>query len=377
MLVDTATDWGRGILNGIHRYSRQNGPWHLFFDHRGLEPAVNLAPDWQGQGIIARIANGEIAWHLSQRKTPVVNVSAIQYKGPQFPRVNNDVEGVARLAVDYFRRRGFRAFAYLSFIGLEYVSRQRDAFVEAVQKTGGGSVAVHGVEIMPGFQSPDWNLNLEKLGAWLLTLPKPVALFTWSGGREIIHACQKVGLQMPQDVALLSGSDDELMCGLSPIPISGVKSASERIGYEAAAKLARLIGGSSRRPSTTLIAPLAVITRQSTDTLAIADAKMRAALHYIHGNLTGDLPVPKLAGIVGLSRSGLERRFRSLVGSAPADYISRLRLERVKSLLGETSLPISVVAEQAGFSSPEYMTTVFRRQMTVTPLHYRRTLLNG
>ncbi|MEN9842145.1 MAG: hypothetical protein RL376_1945 [Verrucomicrobiota bacterium] len=377
VLVDTATDWGRGILTGIHRYSQKHGPWHLFFDPRDQADAVHLAPDWDGDGIIARITHGEIARQLSLRQTPLINVSAIHYKGPQFPRVSNDVEGVARLAVDYFRQRGFRAFAYLSLRGLECVSRQRDAFVAAVEQTGGGSVAVHGISVMPGFHAPDWTLNLEKLGTWLLTLPKPVALFTWSGGREVIYACQKVGLRVPQDVALLSGSDDELVCSLSPVPISGVKADSERIGYEAATQLDALLGGDSRTESTTLIAPLSVITRQSTDTLAINDEKMRSAFHYIHNNLTKPMRISELARSVGLSRSGLERRFRTLVGCAPADYVARNRLERVKALLGETSHSIATVAERTGFSSPEYMTSVFRRRMRVSPLQYRRALRKG
>jgi LacI family transcriptional regulator len=373
VLVDTATTWGRGILSGIHNYSRQHGPWQLFFEPRGMEDTVSLPVAWQGEGVIARIGNPAAALNLSTAAVPVVNVSAIQCAGPQFPRVANDVEAVARLAVAYFRQRGFRHFAYLSLMGLEYVSRQRDAFVAAVAAEGCEST-VHAVTVSRGFHAPDWNLNLDNLAAWLLTLPKPVAVFTWSGGREIIHACQKAGLHVPQDVALLSGSDDELMCGLSPLPISGVQAASERIGHEAAALLDRQLRGANRSPTTTLIAPLGVVTRQSTDTLAITDAKMRAALNLIHGQIDRELPVDELARATGLSRSGLERRFRSLVGSAPADYIGRLRIERVKALLKDTTLPIAVVSEQAGFSSPEYMTTVFRRVMATTPLQYRRSV---
>ena len=374
MLVDTANDWGRGILKGIHRYTQSHEAWHLFFDPSGPGDPGKLAPEWEGQGIIARVVNTEAALQLAQRKIPVINVSSIQYEGPQFYRVHNDVEGVARLAADYFRQRGFRAFAYLSFMGLEYVRRQHDAFVAAVKNSGGGSIHVRSVALAPRFQAADWNLNLDKLGEWLLTLPKPVALLTWSGGQEIIHACQKVGLHVPQEVALLSGSDDELIGCLAPIPISGVKVASERIGYEAAAQLDRLLRGGSPKLGSTLIAPLGVVTRQSTDTLAINDPKMRSVLNHIHANPIKAFQVSDLVRLAGLSRSGLERRFRTLLGIAPADYIARQRVERVKTLLAETALSVAAVAEQAGFSSPEYMTTVFRKQMRVTPLQYRRTL---
>ena len=138
--------------------------------------------------------------------------------------------------------RGFKHFAYLSLRGLDYVARQREAFQASVAKAG-YDCAVRGVKVHDRFQSPDWNLKVENLAEWLKSLPKPVAILTWSGGREVIHACQQAGLRVPQEVALLSGSEDELLCECSPVPISGVQAACQKIGYEAADMLRRLMGG--------------------------------------------------------------------------------------------------------------------------------------
>lgn len=108
------------------------------------------------------------------------------------------------------------------------------------------------------------------------SLPKPVAILTWSGGREIIHACDAAGLRVPEEVAVLSGSDD-FLCELSRVPISAVQAACETIGSEAAALLQRLMSGDKAPARPKLIPPPQVVTRQSTDTLAITDPHLARA----------------------------------------------------------------------------------------------------
>ena len=185
LLVDTSTDWSRRVISGIIQYVRAHDFWHLYVESRGVEEHLELPRAWQGDGIIARISSERLARSLHARGLLVVNVSAIQLPDSvEFPRVHTDVADTAKVAVNYFLERGFKNFAYLSLLGLEYTARQQDAFIAAVEKTG-GQCAVYGVKTHDGAQTPDWNLRLEKLGEWLRSLPKPVAILTWSGGREV------------------------------------------------------------------------------------------------------------------------------------------------------------------------------------------------
>ena len=371
VLVDTASTWGRGIISGIHNYSRKQRGWQMFLEPRGVEEALLVPRGWCGEGIIARIGTPEMARRLRRQKLPVVNVSGIHLPGVEFPRVTNDVGEVARMAVHYFSDRGYKHFAYLSLCGLEYVVRQRDAFVSATAAAG-FDCTVHGIKSNSGSQAPDWNLKLDKLGRWLQSLPKPVAILTWSGGREVIHACEHAGLRVPEEVAILSGSEDELLCECSPIPISGVVAACEQIGYEAAALLDRLMRGRPAPKSPRVIPPLRVITRQSTDTTAISDRALIAALGFIRENAVRPILVDDVAAHSGVSRRVLERRFKETLRRSPTDQIAQDRLARVKAILLETDLPIHDVAQRCGFGSPEYMTCVFRTKLGITPLRYRR-----
>ncbi len=371
VLVDTSTTWGREVIRGIHQYSRQHGNWHLFLESRGSEEVMTLPGGWQGEGIIARVGTLDLARRLKRKRLPLVNVSGIQLHGPDIPCVANDVEAVAQLAVRYFLDRGFKHFAYLSLEGLEYVVRQRDAFVSTLAGMG-FKCAVRGVKAHTGFQSPHWNLKADQLAAWLTALPKPVALFTWGGGREVIHSCLQAGLRVPEEIAVLNGSEDELLGEFSPVPVSGVQASSRKIGFEAAALLDRLIQGKAPPTGPVLIPPVGVVTRQSTETMAIPDRALIAALSFIRENAGQPIQVGDVASRVGLSRRVLERRFLEILGRSPAAHIGKVRLDRVKALLAETDMPVSDVAEACGFCSPEYMTAVFRKELRTTPLRYRR-----
>ncbi len=371
VLVDTSTTWGRGIISGIHDYSKRRGNWQLFVEARGMEDFSLLPREWRGDGIIARIASQEMATQLRRRKIPVVNVSGIRLSGKSFPCVSNDGEAAARMAVDYFLGRGFRNFAYLSLRGLDYVTRQCDAYQQAVSEAD-HACSVRGVEAQAGFISPDWNLSEAGLCEWLSGLPKPVAVLVWGGGREVIRACLRAGLRVPQEVAVLSSSDDTLLNVISPVPISGVRNSCEQIGHQAAVLLDRAMAGENVNATELRIEPLGVVTRQSTDTLAITDRVIAEAVAYLRGKLGSRILIDDVARMAGLSRRRFEHRFREQLGTSPAAYLLHARLDHVRNLLADTDMTIAKIAEDVGFGAPEYMTSMFRREFGTTPLRYRK-----
>lgn len=373
VLVDTSTTWGRDVIAGVHRYSREKVGWQLFVEPRGVEQRRWLPTAWTGDGVIARVGFVELAKKLRSLKLPVVNVSGITLAKVDFPRVLSDQVAAANLAAEHLLARGFRHFGYFSLLGLEYVAEHQQAFVDALRLNGHGcevfSVSPHlGAE-------PDWNLDLKRLGKWLRALPKPMAVFTWnsSSARELIYACMQSGLAVPEEVAVLSGSDDDLFCEVTPVPISAVKLDSEQIGYRAAAELdAMMQNPGATPPAEVLIPPQGVAERRSTDTLAVDDACMVKALRFIRENPARLMNVNDVARQAGLCRRALELRFQSLLGRSPASEIRRVRIAHAINLLQRTNLSVATVAERSGFSSPEYMASVFRSQLSTTPLHYRK-----
>ena len=374
VLVDTSTSWGRRIVKGINSYTRKHGPWQIFVEARGIEERLRLPPGWQGDGVVARLSHAAMADELRALRIPVVNVSSIELPGPRFPRVVTDLQASARLAATHFLDRGFRHFAYFSLLGLSYVATHQAAFEQAVTEAG-GDFASFAVKPVAGAE-PDWNVDLAKLGEWLKTLPQPVGILTWnpSSAREIVYASQVASLFVPEQVAVLSGSDDDVLCELLQIPVSGILVAAEQIGFFAAQLLDRLMQGNPAPKEPTRLAPVGIITRQSTDTLAIKERPLVKALRFMHQNVNRVLRVEEVARHAGVSRRVLERQFMRILGRSPATELRRVHLERAKQLLVESDLAIPDVAEAAGYGSPEYLAYSFRRETGQTPLAYRREM---
>ena len=236
----------------------------------------------------------------------------------------------------------------------------------------GYQCATFGVETHLGAE-PDWGFDLRKLANWLQELPKPVGIFTWnaSSAREVLFGCQSAKVVVPEEVAVLSGADDDLLCEVSHVPISAIVPAAEKIGFEAARTLDVLMNGRRSPKQPILLDPLRVMARQSTDTLAINDPILVRALSFIRGRAANLIQVSDVAAHAGTSRRVLERRFAQLLGRSPAEEIRRQHFERAKQLLIETDMQIPEIADASGFGSPEYMAYVFRHEIQQSPRRYR------
>ena len=71
--------------------------------------------------------------------------------------------------------------------------------------------------------------------------------------------------------------------------------------------------------------------------------------------------------------SNFRRIFKEYTGFAPAHYIQEVRLNRIKELLTNTTLPIKEIADECGLENYDYFFTLFRRLTGKTPLDYRNT----
>jgi LacI family transcriptional regulator len=188
----------------------------------------------------------------------------------------------------------------------------------------------------------------------------------------VLYACRAEKLLVPEQVAVMGGDEDTLLCETCNPPLSGVALTSERIGYEAAALLDRLLHGGPRPTEPILIEPTRVVVRQSTDTLAITDPDLARAIAFIRVHAATAVRVSDVLREIAVSRSWLERRFQEVLGRSPAEEIRRVRLERTKQLLADTDLPVRQVATASGFASREYMAYAFKRATGLTPREFRR-----
>ena len=371
VLIDTGSGWGRLVIRGITSYMRKYGPWYLWVETRGHRAPIRLPTGWHGQGIIARVADPAMARHVAATGLPVVNISSVPLSGVNLPRVMPDLRASARLAAEHLLDRGFRHFAYCGPQSRSYLAYHRKSFAETLAEVG-YECLIYQPSRGAGATAP-WHVQQQDMIDWLQRLPKPVGIVTWATqrGYEVIHACRQANLLVPEQVAVLGADEDELICEMCAPPLSGIALTSERLGYEAAALLDRLMQGRRPPKRPILIKPTGVVTRQSTDTLAIEDQDLARAVAFIRSHAVDPIGVEDVLREVPVSRSWLERRFREVFGRTPGAEICRVRLERAKALLTETDMSIPEIAAAAGYKSREYLAYAFKLATGSSPAKYR------
>jgi LacI family transcriptional regulator len=378
LLIDTATTWGTGLIEGIAEYSHAHDDWQFLLGPRGKYDRSLLPADWKGDGVIARITHKELADQLIALRVPTVNVSWYQFGEPDIPRCTCDQQAVAAMAAKYFIELGFRQFAYCgSLIRPEYVDRFGAAFVEVLQ---GHTYRCH-------CHSSNWHPDslmppaseFERLVDWLKGLPKPIGLLVYDSvqARLVTEACEAANIHVPHEVAVLGGEHDFLSCAISKPQLSSIDHAPRRVGYSAAELLTRLMLGESPPREPILLPPGRIISFQSTDTVAVDDELLAAAVRFIKHHSHEKIQVSDILRDLPISRRALEKGFRKLLGRSPAEEIRRVRVDRAVQMLCDTSWSMPRIASAVGFVRPELLTRAFRRELGTTPSEFRKRHLYG
>lgn len=103
----------------------------------------------------------------------------------------------------------------------------------------------------------------------------------------------------------------------------------------------------------------------------LQDARISRALAMIHGQYAGALTLEILANAAGLSRSAFAERFRDLVGTTPARYLQRWRIQVAAEHLSQTDGTIQTLAAAVGFTSETSFFRAFKRETGMTPMEWR------
>lgn len=106
---------------------------------------------------------------------------------------------------------------------------------------------------------------------------------------------------------------------------------------------------------------------------ALADPRIGRAIGLMHGNAAYPWSLETLAASVAMSRSAFSKRFKSLVGLAPLDYLLRWRMRLARNALRRGST-VATVASKVGYSSESAFGHAFKRIYGIAPRRYWRTV---
>ena len=374
LFIEASRAYARGLVRGVARYNREHKQWSVYFTPQGPnDPPPAWLHDWNGDGILARIDNQALADALSKTGLPVIDLRrAVPDLG--LPTIGPNDAVVARLAVNHLLERGFHHFGFFGTPrGLHpSMDARADHFERFVAEAGFSCSVLCARRRRPSQEG--WEKELDRVIHWLQALPKPAGVMASNDDRglQLLDACRRAGILVPDEVAVVGVGNDDCLCSLSLPPLTSIDLNPQRIGYEAAQLLDEMMAAGTRTAPHRLIEPRGIVTRMSTDVLATEDQAVIRAVKFIRAHACDRLQVGDVLKHVRMSRGALEPRIKHVLGRTIYQEIQRVQIDRVKELLLSTDAPLKQIAHQTGFSYPEYMMRVFRRAIGQTPAEYRK-----
>lgn len=375
LLIETSREYARGLLRGIARYHQEFGPWSVFLETRGLSaPPPHWLANWEGDGILVRVNDRAMADAILATGLPAVDLRGA-FTDIGMPFIGVDNFPVAKMAFEHLRECGLTRFAFCGTPDGENPNQdlRRDHFVSIVENAGYPCDVCLGVG-KPG-KKVDWEKEQQYLAKWVECLPKPTGLMTCHDdrGQQILDACRRAQVKVPDDIAVISVDNDVHLCNLATPSLTSIDVNPGRIGYQGAATLDELMRGKTAPDSPMLIGPpRGVAARRSTDIIAIDDPHVATAVRFIRENAVKGIRVSAVHEQSELSVSMLERRVKKVLGRTIKAEINRVRLQRAKLMLSETDLSISEVAKRTGFEETKYFCEFFRKNTGVTATQFRK-----
>ena len=372
---------------GIARYARE-ASWILDDTYN----RIGLVPEWwRGDGILALITSPKDA--LAQRKFPAVPLvdfskgwiadrmpARYRAAGMDRPRVLYDNLEIGKLAAEHFLERGFKDIAFFNGGNYWMEKERRPSFQKSVEAAGANFYEIKYHEHLPktGQHRPlmDHPTTHRWLVKTLAKMPKPLAIAVAADyiALRVMRACDDAQLRVPEEVAILGCHNEPFICDFAPVPLSSVDDNLEQCGYEGAKLLDQIMNGKRPPKQPLIVPPKGVVTRVSTNVLAVEDPRVARAIRFIFEHYQDNaLDTDTVAKIAGFSRSGLERAFRKHLGHSPAHEIAQVRLSHAKRLLLDTELKVHEIAAQTGFSSIVHFSEMFFRVTGVRPSVFRAT----
>ena len=369
LLALTADEgYRRTVLEGIAEFGEQGVDWEFFVDRPGIPPPAKLRLRFDG--LIADPAS----WYLLTKAGGVPKVPAVTVTGDPVPdgppAVIADNETVGRLGAEHLIDAGLKHLAFIHIPRMRYSDLRWAGFHDVAERRRVTCAFYEPTTPPPTFGEPD--LQLQK---WLRDLPKPIGIMAAHDQRaeELMHACHAVGLRIPEDVAVLGVNNEFPTCRLTLPPLSSVDHAIRAMGYQAAALLQRMMDGQSPPKSNRLVvSPNGVVTRRSTDLLAVADPDIAHALRFIRDNAGRPIKVRDVLAEVPASRRTLEIGFRAAIGRTIQGEITRVRIGRAKHLLANSDASMLAVTKACGLRYASQFSYIFCRECGMSPSAFRR-----
>jgi LacI family transcriptional regulator len=343
--------------SGVAKYAAERG-WAL---EDAYTMVRGLPESWDGDGIVSfhGPATQFVEW-LKRANVPVVDIGEYE-EFSDFPRVTTDTQRIAQMGIDHFVEHGYRNVGFAWLFDNVFKTKRLSAARRAAEARGVRFFDVHLDDIATLAQQP---------GAL------PIGLLAANDGTAVraLRACEDAGLLVPEQVAILGVDNFEYRCVPASVPLSSIDADQERLGYEAAAMLDRLMAGAPAPERMVEIPPVGIVQRDSTDMLAVEDVEVAKALRFVIANYRKRVGLRDVARATNISLRRLQTRFKEQLGRTILQEINGRRVQHAQDLLKGTNKKIRVVAGECGFGGSVKLIRVFKQYVGTSPKRYRKQI---
>jgi two-component system, response regulator YesN len=119
------------------------------------------------------------------------------------------------------------------------------------------------------------------------------------------------------------------------------------------------------------------ITEVRPDEAVVSGAAIAEVKKYLDDHFAEKITLEKLGSIFYLSPQYISNRFKEVYDISLIEYVTRLKLQKAKTLLIQTGQSVSEIAYGLGFSSEAYFSKVFKKHEEVSPKNYRDKFQKG
>jgi len=376
LLLRMSRVFGRGLIQGIVKYSRLQGPWVFFkepvyyLDKAERKMSLSRLKKMEIDGVIMHeIYETE---EMTKLGLPTIILPTSQ-RGRYSPmnEIVADDHAIGKMCAEHFLVRGFKNFACCGYHDMFWSKERGIAFAENISHAGYETHIYEPPETKVRYL---WENEQNNLANWLKELPKPVGIMACNDerGEQILEVCRIAQLQIPEQVAVIGVDNDEMICDLSTPPLSSTALNTVKAGYEAAKLMDEMLSGKKIVNRTISVEPTHIITRQSTDILAVKDPVVADALRFINQNSKRPVQVGEVLDAVQISHTILLEKFRESIGRNIHEEIQRVRIEEFARVIIETNLPIYQISNKLNFTSYKHVSRQFKRQKGMSPSAYRK-----
>ena len=377
LLFNANKVYDRQIISGIGAYlTSTRVSWDLFMEE-DFRCRLNGLSQWQGDGIIADFDDPKVCAALGGANVPVVAIGGSYTDASRYPRnipyIATDNSELVRLGYVHLIEQGLEHFAFYSLPrdpGNRWAEEREHLFDGMVTRDGLRSHVYHGHAI----NAADWDEASHALKEWVESLPKPVGVVAASDARarHLLQVCLMADIAVPDEVAIVGIDNDPLARTLCRIPLTSVQQGTNEMGRTAAHTLHRMLHGADCGDKRVLVAPEGLNVAASSLHQTIRSPYVMRGLHYIRQYGCLGIKTEQVADYVGVSRSLLEEHFRRGLKRSVHQEILRHKLAIAQELLRDGEIPLADIAVRCGFTSVQYLYTVFRRELDCTPKAFQK-----